>query len=382
MIAQVALLAWIAGLGAGGVAAAVAIGAIGAATLMPAALRRAPEATVMLAAGGLGMTTGWWADLDFTTASAVAAHAHEPLDLVWCRGPAALAAFPDLGHISWMNLGMLALGMPAVTAARRRTGRGDAHGIAALFACAAAMSIGMSAGARGAAALAPALGASGVVVADWTLMSVGMLAGMAAVKGVHRWLARVAGSAARPRDQRIEDRSSQISAGFQIPRPHRDGCSRPRSLDRPQAAMASSGMANEPLRFEDEPARDDLEFLESQINDFNFEITGYRDGRYLTVFVRDAGGAIRAGLSGHTWGGCAEVKFLWVRESERRSGLGTRLLAAAEAEARARGCKQIVLSTHSFQAPRFYAKHGYTVAGEFPGYPIGHGQIFLRKSLL
>jgi hypothetical protein len=81
--------------------------------------------------------------------------------------------------------------MPAVAAARRRASRGDAHGIAALFACAVAMSSGMSAGTRAAAALAPALGASGVVVADWMLMSVGMLAGMAAVERVHRWTAQI-----------------------------------------------------------------------------------------------------------------------------------------------------------------------------------------------
>jgi hypothetical protein len=194
MTAQVALLARIAGLDAGGVAAAVAIGAIGTAMLVPAALRRAPEAAVMLTAGGLGMTAGWWADLGFTTAAAVAAHAREPLDLVWCRspaGPASLASLPGLRHISWMNLGMLALGMPAVAAARRRGGRDDAHGIAALIACAAAMSTGMSAGTRAAAALAPALGASGVVVVDWALMSVGMLAGMAAVERAHRWIAQI-----------------------------------------------------------------------------------------------------------------------------------------------------------------------------------------------
>ena len=141
-------------------------------------------------------------------------------------------------------------------------------------------------------------------------------------------------------------------------------------------------MSDEVLRVTDEPAASDLEFLEDQIAKFNGETTGYRDGRYLAIFVRDAGGAIRAGLSGHTWGGCAEVKFLWVRESERRSGLGTALLREAEREAKARGCAQIVLSTHSFQAPAFYAKHGYTVCGEAPDYPSGYAQIFLRKVLV
>jgi GNAT superfamily N-acetyltransferase len=140
-------------------------------------------------------------------------------------------------------------------------------------------------------------------------------------------------------------------------------------------------MPDEPLRFEEEPAAADIAFLENQINEHNADITGHHDGRMLAIFLRDDRGAIRAGLSGHTWGGCAELKWLWVREAERRSGIGSRLLAAAEREAQARGCRQIVLSTHSFQAPEFYKKHGYTVSGEHPGYPVGGSLIFLRKAL-
>jgi GNAT superfamily N-acetyltransferase len=140
-------------------------------------------------------------------------------------------------------------------------------------------------------------------------------------------------------------------------------------------------MPDEPLRILEDSAAADIAFLENQINEHNADVTGHRDGRMLTILLRDDRGAIRAGVSGHTWGGCAEVKLLWVREAERRSGIGSRLLAAAEREARERGCRQIVLSTHSFQAPLFYKKHGYTVSGEFPGYPIGGSQIFLRKAL-
>ncbi len=140
-------------------------------------------------------------------------------------------------------------------------------------------------------------------------------------------------------------------------------------------------MPDEPLQVSDDPAAADIAFLESKINQHNADVTGHHDGRMLAIFLRDDRGAIRAGLSGHTWGGCAEVKWLWVRAAERRSGIGSRLLAAAEREALARGCRQIVLSTHGFQAPAFYQKHGYTVCGEFPGYPIGGSQIFLRKTL-
>jgi len=41
-----------------------------------------------------------------------------------------------------------------------------------------------------------------------------------------------------------------------------------------------------------------------------------------------------------------------------------------------------VLATHGFQAPRFYAQRGYRPCGEFPEYPRGSSQIFLRKSLV
>jgi GNAT superfamily N-acetyltransferase len=75
------------------------------------------------------------------------------------------------------------------------------------------------------------------------------------------------------------------------------------------------------------------------------------------------------------------VRFLWVDEPRRGTGIGTCLLRTAEDTARSRGCTKIVLSTHSFQAPTFYRKHGYIVAGEFSDYPRGHRSIFLEKSL-
>jgi GNAT superfamily N-acetyltransferase len=63
------------------------------------------------------------------------------------------------------------------------------------------------------------------------------------------------------------------------------------------------------------------------------------------------------------------------------SGLGARLLTAAEAEIRRRGCDRVALSTHTFQAPGFYARLGYTECGRTPGYPHGHDDIHLVKQL-
>jgi GNAT superfamily N-acetyltransferase len=131
----------------------------------------------------------------------------------------------------------------------------------------------------------------------------------------------------------------------------------------------------------DDAKLEDLQFLEEQINEYNFATTGIRNARLIVILLRDSAGRIYAGLSGHTWGGVCEIRFLWVEESERRSGIGSRLLKAAEEEARSRGCRKIVLSTHSFQAPNFYFKHGFVIAGEFSDYPRGHRSIFLEKDL-
>ena len=126
------------------------------------------------------------------------------------------------------------------------------------------------------------------------------------------------------------------------------------------------------------------ERLDREINAFNVAATGYHDARLLSIAARgDNGdsGDLCAGLYGWTWGGCGYIELLWVREDQRGNGLGTRLLAATEAEVRRRGCDRVALDTHSFQAPGFYARFGYTECGRTPGYPHGHDSIHPLKQL-
>jgi GNAT superfamily N-acetyltransferase len=136
------------------------------------------------------------------------------------------------------------------------------------------------------------------------------------------------------------------------------------------------------IQIEVEPAPKDVRFLEDRLYDYSVEQTGSDDGKWLSIFVRDDTDGIVAGLHGWTWCGACRVQTLWVRQDLRRQGYGQRLLAAAEQEARARGCDRLFLDTASFQAPLFYKKLGYEVIGVVEGFPRRPHKLYhLQKAL-
>ncbi len=131
-----------------------------------------------------------------------------------------------------------------------------------------------------------------------------------------------------------------------------------------------------------DPTPSEVRYLEDRLHEFNSAATGLTDGAWLAIFVRGDDQRIVAGICGNTWGGCAEIRQFWVEEPRRKQGLGTRLLEAAQQEARRRGCRQMLLMTFSFQAPTFYAKHGFEVVAVVDNHPHGHSNILLRKRLV
>ncbi len=140
-------------------------------------------------------------------------------------------------------------------------------------------------------------------------------------------------------------------------------------------------MKSEDLRVEDRPRDRDVRYLKERLFEFNIRRTGIDDARDLAIFVRDDEAAIVAGVCGFTWGGCLVVETLWVAETRRGRGLGQQLMSAAEAEAKARGCRYSILGTHSFQAPAFYARLGYGTVAAIEDFPAGHQSLSLRKQL-
>jgi ribosomal protein S18 acetylase RimI-like enzyme len=143
----------------------------------------------------------------------------------------------------------------------------------------------------------------------------------------------------------------------------------------------NSKPANQIL-IETQPARQDVDFIEDQLNAYNIAQTGVPFGGELACFVRNEQGEIVAGLYGYTWGDCCQIEVLWVHASLRGQSYGTRLLQAAEQEAAHRGCTVSVLDTHSFQSPGFYQKLGYEIVGAIDNYPQPqHQVIYLKKRL-
>ncbi|MGE5362327.1 MAG: GNAT family N-acetyltransferase [Bacteroidales bacterium] len=140
-------------------------------------------------------------------------------------------------------------------------------------------------------------------------------------------------------------------------------------------------MENPELIVRTDPTPAEVDLLENHIYDFNAKTTGINDAVGLAIFGRDDGGRVIAGLCGHTWGGCCEIRQLWVHEDLRGRGIGRRLLQLAEREARRRNCSQILLATHSFQAPEFYRKLGFEIVATIPNYPRGYQDLHLRKVL-
>ena len=130
------------------------------------------------------------------------------------------------------------------------------------------------------------------------------------------------------------------------------------------------------------PAEQEIaERLIDGIDRHNVAATG-TTARELLASETDVNGELLGGVYGWSWGGTCWIEALWVRDDTRGSGLGSRMLRAAEDIARDRGCIQLALETHTFQAPDFYARHGFEVAGTLPDYPSGHDHLVMRKRLV
>lgn len=119
------------------------------------------------------------------------------------------------------------------------------------------------------------------------------------------------------------------------------------------------------------------------LNAFNDEMTGYADRKPLAVLARDPStDIIIGGALGRSSLGLLFLDLFYISPDHRHARLGSAILHAFEEEGRRRGCIAAVLYTISFQAPDFYARHGWHRFGEIACLPPGTSRIFMSKQLV
>ncbi len=114
---------------------------------------------------------------------------------------------------------------------------------------------------------------------------------------------------------------------------------------------------------------------------YNVAQTGDDAYTPLVISLRDDKENVVGGLIGSYLWGWLKIESFSMESSLRGRGFGTRLLLAAENDARGRGCLNIWVDTYSFQARPFYERFGYEVFGKLGDYPLGHKLYFMRKRL-
>ena len=82
-------------------------------------------------------------------------------------------------------------------------------------------------------------------------------------------------------------------------------------------------------------------------------------------------------------GGLCRLEDIFVRENQRRKGIGSQLLSFIEQEAIKSSCRRIVAETSELheEALSFYHKHNFNVIAKIPDYYYGATWFILAKDL-
>jgi GNAT superfamily N-acetyltransferase len=130
----------------------------------------------------------------------------------------------------------------------------------------------------------------------------------------------------------------------------------------------------------DTPAPGFETILEVGLAAYNESRTHRRDWRALAVTVQDPDtGELAGGLLGRTSLGLFFLDLFYLPEHLRGNGTGSAMMRLAENEAISRGCRAATLVTVNFQAPDFYARHGWEEFGRIQTAP-DVARIFMRKT--
>jgi ribosomal protein S18 acetylase RimI-like enzyme len=146
-----------------------------------------------------------------------------------------------------------------------------------------------------------------------------------------------------------------------------------------------TSLAPPPALSINEATGEDADAIEAQVDAtmdaFNREHLGDENERRIVLIAKDAEGRMAGALVAWALWDYLYLENLWVAPAHRQHGTGTQLLRALEDTGRARGLRMIQLYTFTFEAPDFYRKQGYSLAGHIPDSPSGTSNHWFYKLL-
>ena len=130
------------------------------------------------------------------------------------------------------------------------------------------------------------------------------------------------------------------------------------------------------------PTEEQRQAILQPLIEYNDAQTGGSKSEPFALMVKDENGEILGGLYGRMIFRWMFIELLSVPEQGRGQGIGSKLMAQAEALAKEKNCYGVWLDTFDFQAPEFYKKLGFSQFGEIVDYPPGHKRHFFQKRLI
>lgn len=126
----------------------------------------------------------------------------------------------------------------------------------------------------------------------------------------------------------------------------------------------------------------DINEIHQMLKAYNLSKREIAEDIPIGIYYEDDDGRKFAGLTGETFGNWLCIKYLYVDEKLRGTGIGSKIMEAAENEAKNRGCKYAFVDTFSFQAPAFYEKLGYKEVFALTDYPYTEERYYYTKELM
>lgn len=135
------------------------------------------------------------------------------------------------------------------------------------------------------------------------------------------------------------------------------------------------------ISYTSDPKHEDIQILYDGLKEHMIAKRDLKPISFFGYFIKDDGGQVVGGCNGCFLYGCLVVDTLWVAESLRGQGYGTKLMQMAERLGLDNECRFATVNTMDWEALDFYKKLGFNIEFERKGFDKGSIFYFLRKEL-